>query len=115
MIFKRICIKEIEFKQLFTSKLHRVKFGEQFEYELSEWGPYCSKINGIELDMSLSMSQLNKFSAKLQDIRNIKLLILTNDYTANKRLKKKILAAQKMNDYQSMLKHISKSNYNNGI
>jgi hypothetical protein len=106
MITKRICIKEIKIKGH-----NPIKFGEQFDCELrtSEWGTYCIKINGIQTNSYISMSDLNKMSAELQDIRNLKLILLTNNFMSNKRLKRKILMAQKMGDYHGMLKHVSKS------
>ena len=112
MITKRICIKDIHIKQWLPgyNDIH-VKFGEQFECELSAsgCGTHCFRINGMETNSWISISDLNKMSVELQDIRNLKLVLLTNDYTNNKRLKKKILMAQKMDDYHSMLKHIAKA------
>ena len=109
MVLKRVCIRNITFFQHAGDPIH-IKFGEPFECEVNhgEWGSYVKKINGSEI-LWISLSDLNKMSVDIQDIRNLKLVLLTNDYTANKRLKKKIQTAHKMNDYYGVLKHLSKA------
>ena len=110
MVLKRVCIRNITFFQRSGDPLH-IKFGESFECEVShsEWGSYVKKINGTDTNNWISLSDLNKLSVDIQDIRNLKLVLLTNDYTANKRLKKKIQTAHKMNDYYGVLKHLAKA------
>lgn len=112
MVLKRVCIKDINIVP-FSGKYQsiHIKFGEQFECEvyMGDFGTHVSKINGIETHTWISLSDLNKVSVDIQDIRNLKLVLLTNDYTANKRLKKKIQTAHKMNDYYGVLKHLSKA------
>ena len=109
MVLERVCIKEFTYMKGYS--FETIKFGEKFncEVSVSEWGSFATKINGEEMFSYISVPDLNKVSVDLQDIRNLKLVLLTNDYTANKRLKKKIQTAHKMNDYHGILKHIAKA------
>lgn len=93
---KRICIRDT----------NGLKFGDTFECNLdtSHFGTRISSINGKEVNTWITVTDLNKFSVELQDMRDLKLTLLVGSHKANKRLKKKIQTAFKMNDYSSIIK-----------
>lgn len=91
---KRICIKD---------NRNGLKFGDTFECTFD--GSRIYTINGEEVNTWITLTDLDKFSVEVMDMRDLKLRLLVGGETKhNKRLRKKIQAAFKMNDYRSLIK-----------
>lgn len=84
---KRICIKD---------NRNGLKFGDTFECTFD--GSRIYTINGEEVNTWITLTDLDKFSVEVMDMR------VGGETKHNKRLRKKIQAAFKMNDYRSLIK-----------